>query len=127
MAFKDEISTAIGAHGLWKGKLREPIRSGSMDADPRTVRLDDRCKFGQWLHGAAIPRATNASPAYRECLDLHARFHAAAAQVLELALAGKTREAEAAVAAGSPTLSHKLTDAMMRWQKAAEPEPAART
>jgi hypothetical protein len=83
--------------------------------------MDNQCKFGQWLYGAGLPAAVKASADYRACLDLHAKFHVAAAHVLELALAGKKADAEKAMQEGSEFagLSHKLTDAMMRWQKTA--------
>jgi len=48
-------------------------------------------------------------------------LHKAAAHVLDLALAGQKTQAEAAMQAGSEfaTISHDLTDAMLRWQKTA--------
>lgn len=121
MSFKDEIAAAVGAHGMWKSKLKDAIQTGKSDAVPAIVRMDDKCKFGQWLHGAAIPASAKSAPGYRECVDLHAKFHVAAAKVLEFALAGKKAEAQAAIAMGSEfaSLSAKLTDAMMRWQKVA--------
>jgi methyl-accepting chemotaxis protein len=121
MSLKDEISAAVGAHGLWKGRLRDAIQTGRSDATPQGVRVDNQCKFGQWLYGASIPGAAKASASYHECLDLHKKFHVAAAHVLELALAGKKAAAEAAMHDGGEfaTLSHTLTDAMMRWQKSA--------
>ena len=49
----------------------------------------------------------------------HADFHHAAAEVLELALAGRRAEAEAAIAADSRfnEVSKKLTLAMMAWKE----------
>jgi hypothetical protein len=58
---------------------------------------------------------------YKECAELHAKFHVGAANVLELALASRKKEAEAAISSGSEftTLTNKLTDAMMRWRTSA--------
>jgi hypothetical protein len=52
-------------------------------------------------------------------ISLHADFHKAAADVLELALAGKKEEAHAALARGShfALLSSKLTTPMMEWKR----------
>ena len=121
MSLKDEITAAIGAHGLWKAKLRDAIQAGKSEAVPQVVCLDNKCKFGQWLHGTSIPGSAKASANYKECVELHAKFHVSAAHVLEFALAGRKRDAEAAISDGSEftTLTHKLTDAMMRWQKLA--------
>jgi methyl-accepting chemotaxis protein len=119
MSLENEINAAIGAHGLWKGKLRDAIQTGRSDATPQGVRVDNQCKFGQWLYGASIPGAAKMSANYGECLKLHKTFHVAAAHVLELALAGKKADAEAAMRDGSEfaTVSHTLIDTMMRWRK----------
>lgn len=121
MSLRDEISAAIGAHGLWKGKLREAIQMGKSEATPQGLRVDNQCTFGQWLHGASIPVAQKGSAGYKECLELHATFHVAAAHALELALAGRKSDAETAMRDGGEvaTLTGRLIDAMMRWQKTA--------
>ncbi len=118
MSIQDEIRAAIGAHGLWKARLKDAIHTGACDVAPAAVRVDNQCKFGQWLYGPTVPGAAKASPEYHECVALHARFHVAAAHVLELALAGHKLEAEAAMQEGTEfaAVSHKLTDAMLRWQ-----------
>ena len=121
MTLRDEINAAVGAHGLWKGKLREAIRSGRSSDAPAVLRQDMQCAFGQWLHSPSLPDAARGTPHYDECVDLHARFHAAAAHVLELALTGRKAEAEAAFGPGSDfaRLSAQLAGAMTRWQKTA--------
>jgi methyl-accepting chemotaxis protein len=121
MSLKDEITAAVGAHGLWKGKLRDAIQTGKSETTPQGVRVDNQCKFGQWLYGTSMPGAVKVSVNYKECVELHAKFHVAAAIVLELALASQKKEAEAAISSGSEftTLTNKLTDAMMRWRTSA--------
>ena len=42
MALDDEITKAIGAHGVWKMRLRSAIDSGKADADPVEVGKDNR-------------------------------------------------------------------------------------
>ena len=51
---------------------------------------------------------------------MHAQFHKAAARVAELAVAGKTREAEEMLSISSEfsALSARLTRAMMEWKDA---------
>ena len=57
---------------------------------------------------------------FKEVQKLHAEFHKAAAQVLQLALQGKKTEAEKLLAHGAfPDVSARLTSAMMHWQKSA--------
>ena len=121
MPLKDEITVAVGAHGLWKSRLRQAIQTGKCEATVQGVRVDNQCKFGQWLYGPSITGTEKALAGYRECRELHARFHSAAAHVLELALAGQKTQAEAAMQEGSEfaKISHDLTDAMLRWQKTA--------
>src|SRR4030067_3690693 len=57
MAFEDEITKAIGAHGVWKMRLRTAIDSGKADANAADVAKDSVCAFGQWLYGAVPPAA----------------------------------------------------------------------
>lgn len=121
-AFKAEIAAALGSHALWKSQLRHAIQTGTYDAvpTPSVARLDDRCRFGQFLFGPSITATEKASAEYRECRELHAKFHVAAALALEFALAGQKAEAEAAVQEDSQlaTVSHQLTEAMLRWRRA---------
>ena len=121
MSLQEEITTAIAAHGLWKSGLRNAVETGRSYVAPAAVRADNLCKFGQWLYGATITDSVKASPAYQECRDLHAKFHAAAAHVLDLALAGRSDQAEAALRDGSEfaMASHALTTAMLRWKNTA--------
>jgi hypothetical protein len=59
------------------------------------------------------------SNGYQTCLALHRDFHAIAARVLSLALAGKKAEAERSMAVGGEyaAASSALTRAMMEWKE----------
>lgn len=118
MGLHEEIDTAVGAHGLWKSRLRHAVATRRTDVPPEVVRADDRCKFGQWLHHAVGP-AERTGSSFRTVRDLHAQFHREAAKVLDLALAGRTAEAEAAMAPASAftEVSTQLTAAMMAWKR----------
>ena len=93
MDLKNEIRAAIGAHGLWKGRLSSAIQTGKCDVSPSVAQQDNQCAFGKWLGGPSVDPATRRSSEYAECKELHRKFHIAAARALSLALAGKKQEA----------------------------------
>jgi hypothetical protein len=43
----EQIDKAVGAHGLWKAKLRQSI-AGTLLLNPAEVVVDNRCEFGKW-------------------------------------------------------------------------------
>ena len=117
MSMQDEIRAAIGAHGLWKGRLNAAIQSGTSEVAPSVVQQDNQCAFGKWLHGPTLDPGTKNSREYAECKELHRKFHLAASSALSLALAGKKQEATRATERGSDfaEISANLTAAMTRW------------
>ncbi|MBI3776328.1 MAG: CZB domain-containing protein [Gammaproteobacteria bacterium] len=119
MADTQEIDKAIGAHGMWKTRLKMAIDTGKVDAPVETIRTDNQCAFGKWLYGTTLTATDKASPDYKNVKTLHAEFHKAAASVAELVLAGKKAEAEKLMSfTGVFTLaSTNLTAAMMEWKK----------
>jgi len=123
VSLQEEIKRAIGAHGLWKGRLITAIESGKSDLKPEVVCLDNQCDFGRWLHGSAVDPVAKRSPEYLSCRDLHAEFHKAAADVLKLAVTGQKAKAHDALASNGKfvTVSTDLTRAMMHWSKVATP------
>ena len=118
MNLQPQIDAAIGAHGLWKSRLRAAATTGTSEFSPNQIRDDHRCAFGSWLFGAEIAPEIKRSKHYQACVELHRQFHNSAAEVLALALAGKKREADAAMGDGSvfKRLSNELTRAMMLWK-----------
>ena len=118
MKLHDEIRNAIGAHGLWKGRLQSAIDTSSSEYSAETIQRDDQCDFGKWMKGVTEPAIRN-SEAYRKCLDLHRQFHKSAAGVLELAVTGKKEAAKKSMAMGSDfaRMSAALTSAMMDWSR----------
>ncbi len=118
MALEDEITKAIGAHGVWKMRLRTAINAGKADADPAEVAKDNLCTFGQWLNGSTIPAAARASVDYATVRRLRADFHKCASKVLTCVAAGKKSEAEALMAGEYDKISGDLTSAMMKWKAA---------
>jgi len=112
---KEALDAAMKAHGAWKTHLAMAIGSGQASFDPATVRRDDACAFGQWLHGEPSLRA---DAAFAEVRDLHARFHKAAAGVLTLALAGNKDQARQAMGKEGEfdRSSSDLMRSLIRWQ-----------
>lgn len=111
----DQIKAAIGAHGLWKGRLLNAIDTGTCDCDQHKVARDDQCDFGKWLHGT-IDAALKATPNYAAVRDQHARFHKEAAKVLNFALAGQKDAAKKALAADYAAASSELLRLLMAWK-----------
>jgi methyl-accepting chemotaxis protein len=112
----DNIVRAIASHATWKYHLRQAIKTGESELTVPLVRVDDECEFGTWLR--SLTSAEQLDEHCQVVRDHHRAFHAAAAEVLELALAGRRQEAEAAIAPGSPfaEISKELTLAMMAWK-----------
>ena len=116
MNTSEAIDKGIGAHGMWKQRIRSAIATGQSEWTPSVVQQDNQCEFGKWLYGCSA--GEKASPHYGQVKDLHASFHKTAASVLSLALDGKKTEAEAAIVSGSDYIkySSSLTNEMMAWK-----------
>lgn len=115
----DELTTAIAAHSAWKSRLKKSIDTGVSEVPIATIRADDQCAFGKWLHGSGMTAADRASPHYQSVLAAHAEFHRVAARVAEFATTGRQGEALALIApVGEYTLiSSKVVLAMSEWKK----------
>lgn len=118
MSLEDEITKAIGAHGMWKNRLRSAIDSGKGDANPAEVAKDNVCPFGQWLYGTTIPAATRASADYAAVKKLHADFHQCASKILACVVSGQKAQADALMSSEYAKVSADLTSAMMKWKAA---------
>ena len=118
MSLAEEISKAIGAHGMWKQRLRNAIDAGKSEFTPDTVAKDNACDFGQWLYGNSLSAVDKGCAEYKAVKDLHAKFHQCASGVLKWAVTGKKADAETMMGtAGSfTTASGELTRAMMTWK-----------
>ncbi|MBI3795122.1 MAG: CZB domain-containing protein [Nitrospinae bacterium] len=113
---KEEIQKAIGAHGVWKMRLASAIQTGKVDAEVDTIRVDNKCAFGQWLYGPGVPPAEKTGDHFKKVRDLRAEFHKTAARVAELAIAGKKDDAKRLMDTGAyKEISTNLTAAMMNW------------
>ncbi|MDH5181801.1 MAG: CZB domain-containing protein [Gammaproteobacteria bacterium] len=116
MSTKDAINKGIAAHGMWKQRLLDAIKTGRSEWTPTIVCQDNQCEFGKWLYNCSNDE--KASPHYEKIRNLHAHFHQNAASVLELALKGNKTAAEAGIDDHSEysTTSASLTREMMNWK-----------
>lgn len=114
-----EIDKAVGAHGMWKKRLAQCIETGEIDTPIATIRMDNQCGFGKWLYGNSLSAQDKLSDRYKTVVALHSSFHKSAAQVAELAQAGKQQEAKSMLAHGGEyaQISIQLTQAMKEWKK----------
>jgi len=121
-----QILKAIGAHGMWKSRLHSAIENGASDVSATTVRQDNQCDFGKWLHGNDLSADVKQSEHYKNCRHLHSQFHLAAAKVLTLALSARKAEALGAMEGNGEfsKASESLTKAMMVWDAAATRLPS---
>ena len=114
MTATESVTLAISAHGIWKTRLNSAIVSGKCDIDPKEARRDDACAFGKWLKSFATTSIRR-----QRIAELHTRFHAVAARVLDVALTGKKREAMALLAVGGEyeSISAQLIREMTEWKR----------
>ena len=119
MKIVEALDHAIAAHAKWKYRLMDAINTGRSEWHVSDVRTDSACEFGKWL--AALSLSERLSEHCRKVRALHTEFHSLAAEVLELALAGRKEEATAAMALGSrfAVMSSNLTMAVIAWKEAA--------
>jgi len=111
-----DIEEAIGNHARWMSLLRDAILQAPPTVDVTEVQAEDQCEFGKWLHGSRLSGEDRASAVYQEVNRLHADFHRLAAQVVELAVSGKPRDAYDLLYGEYITMSGRLAIAMRAWQ-----------
>ena len=112
----EEIQKAIGAHGLWKLRLKTAINSGSSDFSPDVVACDNKCDFGKWLHDDSMPADIKGGMPYQVITRLHAEFHRTASTVLQDALDGNTAKSKEKLEGEFAAQSTKLISALNKWK-----------
>lgn len=111
-----QINDAIGAHGMWKMRLRTAIRTGMGDIDSRVATRDCECAFGKWIHGPLLDPAIKVGTPYQVIRRLHAEFHRAAGDVLANLEKGEAARAEVAMENEFAPRSEKLVRALTKWK-----------
>ena len=113
---KEQLTRALAAHSQGKVRLKQSIETRTSEFDPVSVGRDDKCDLGAWLHD---PTADRQSSHFERTLEAHRRFHRAAADVLRLALDGRTDEARAAmgIAGEFSKASAAVSGELVAWQR----------
>jgi hypothetical protein len=114
-----EVGGALDAHLEWKRQLRDAVIRGYCEHESDEVGRDDLCTLGRWLY--ALPPECRADRTYEDLVELHARFHRDAAQVVEFLEMGRTDDARAAMDSDSDfgRTSEELVFLLESWQAAA--------
>ncbi|TDQ61595.1 chemoreceptor zinc-binding protein [Maritalea mobilis] len=112
-----EITKAKGAHAAWKLKLSAAIAVGKTDLDPKTVKCDNLCTFGEWLYGPSMTPEIKAGMPYKVIKRLHAEFHACASSVLDKVVAGDLDGAKRIFETDYAQISDKLMTGMSKWSR----------
>lgn len=113
-----DIEKAIDAHAHWVSFIRKAVVERKLGVDLESIRADNRCEFGKWLHGAQWLEDGPVKEAYWAVRELHAEFHKVSARVVELALSGKIFHAYTLLYGEYLTMSGRLVIAMRVWQSA---------
>jgi hypothetical protein len=113
-----DIEKAIDAHAHWASFIRKAVVERKSSIDLESIRADNRCEFGKWLHGVQWLEDGPAKEAYWGVRELHAEFHEVSARVVELALSGKIVKAYTLLYGEYLTMSGRLVIAMRTWQSA---------
>ena len=77
------FDAALTAHAEWKNRLIRLINGTSSERlDPAVVCKDDQCGLGKWIHGDGAKQFSS-DPLFARLRQQHAKFHEAAAFVIE--------------------------------------------
>ena len=77
------INEAIAAHVEWKAKLSSYLSRPDESLNYFDILANDRCQLGLWLYGKG--RSLARYKEYENAVQLHTRFHRAAAEVVRRA------------------------------------------
>ncbi|PTW51968.1 MULTISPECIES: CZB domain-containing protein [Rhodovulum] len=111
-----EVAAAQIKHLKWRSHLAAAIAQGRSEFTPEKAGCDKSCDFGRWFHGAAIPPDLKAGKGWQAIDAAHAAFHATAAQVLGLALAGRADEARTMMGGAFAERADRVLKALSLWK-----------
>ena len=115
-----EITNAIGAHGMWKMRLRTAITTGRGEVTSATACCDDQCPFGKWLYGPSLNADLRQGMPYQVVRRLHAEFHRSAGSVLAYVERGNASLAQGTLEGDFTERSEKLVRALTKWKGEAQ-------
>ena len=105
-----DFQKAIEAHVGWKMKLSSYIAKPDHSLNAASVSLELNCDLGRWLASESQKHAAN--PEFTKLAADHARFHAAAGNIIRKADSGQRVTDE--VALGSKSEYAAASDAVVR-------------
>ncbi len=94
-----DVDVYIDAHRQWKVKLRDAIENREK-VDVATLSRDDCCALGKWIYGDG--QRLGGRETFTQLVERHKRFHTVAGGVAEKINHRQYREAEDALAPGTP-------------------------
>jgi hypothetical protein len=114
---KNLLFDAMTTHVCCKDCLRQAMETGVCNPPSAVIRSETMCEFGKWLDSPDLASEIYASPHYANMREIHANFHAAAANVMELVEIGETEKAKAMMwADGDYTIhSNNLRSEFLSW------------
>jgi len=115
-----DFDRVLEAHQQWRIKLRNAALKGTQ-MDVATVRRDDCCELGTWLHGAGGQRWGRV-PGFSELLNQHRAFHQEAGKIAELINQKQTQAAQQLLEGNTPfiQLGQKLTSLLRQLRATVE-------
>ncbi|MBT9550987.1 MAG: CZB domain-containing protein [Hydrogenophaga sp.] len=94
-----DVDVFIDAHRQWKVKLRDAIESRDK-VDVAALSRDDCCALGKWIYGDG--QRLSARSGFVDLIERHKHFHRVAGGVAEMVNQRHYRQAEDALAPGTP-------------------------
>lgn len=88
-----DVAAAIAAHRNWKKRLESYIKGTSDEKlDHSVICKDNNCALGKWIYSASSEDFSHI-PAFIEVKEIHAKFHIAAGEIVQLADNGEKEKA----------------------------------
>jgi hypothetical protein len=118
MSDPSELNKAIKNHSVWKVRLKDAVDTGKSEFTPNQVRANHLCDFGKWL--SSLPPADKALEDYVKIQALHEKFHAEAANLLQMAISGQRDKAHTAltdIRSDFVYTSAQLINALTDWKR----------
>jgi len=114
-----DFDEAIKAHGAWKFKLAGYLRNPDGSLKVGDIQVDNKCQLGQWIYGEGAKYSS--FPEYQKLRTEHARFHKAAASVVQKADSGQDTSEETALGGKSDfsSASSAVVAAIMEMKRKA--------
>lgn len=115
-----DFDEAVATHSQWKRRLREYLGKKDGSLSPVEISLDHKCALGQWIYGEG--QRYSALPQYTRLKYEHARFHQAAAALVDSANGGENVDQEVAPCSSSEfsNASSAIVIALMDMKKQLE-------